>query len=440
MSSANSHSKHACVVGMGWGDEGKGKIVDLLAGDFDVVIRFNGGANAGHTVRIGDDAFALHLLPSGVLRESAVSVIGPGVVVDPLALVDEIEGLESRGISLSGRLLISDRAHLVMPYHKLEDRLRDSGSQGKKIGTTAKGIGPCYAEKMLRSSAFRMVDLVHLDRHTDRLKMVCQRKQAILAAMGADDESLHDDALDFDGVRSMLQSVKNMLSGYVTDTTSWLEDAISKGRNLLFESANGMLLDIDHGTFPFVTASHTGLNGVPAGAGVSPHLVQRCVGVTKAYATRVGNGPFPSELLDERGDRIREVGREFGTTTGRPRRCGWLDAVTLRRSVVLGGVTEIAMMHMDTLSGLPEIGICTGYRLGDETLRSIPADADDFGAVEPIIEMVAGWLDDVSSVKRFEDLPDAARKYIVRVEELVGASISTVSVGPERNQTIHRTR
>ncbi len=442
MSSANSHGqqKHTCVVGMGWGDEGKGKIVDLLAGDFDVVIRFNGGANAGHTVRIGDDAFALHLLPSGVLREQAVSVIGPGVVVDPAGLVEEMVGLESRGIDLTGRLLISDRAHLVMPYHKLEDRLRDSGSQGKKIGTTAKGIGPCYAEKMLRSSAFRMVDLVHLDRNTDRLRSVCQRKRSILESMGAEEASLNDEALTFDGTLSMLQSVRKKLAGHVRDTTTWLEHSVREGRNLLFESANGMLLDIDHGTFPYVTASHTGLNGVPSGAGVSPHLVRRCVGVSKAYATRVGNGPFPSELHDERGDRIREVGREYGTTTGRPRRCGWLDAVTLRRSVVLGGVTEIAMMHMDTLSGLPEVGICTGYRLRGQLIGSIPADSDDLEAVEPVFELVAGWQEDVSHVRRFEDLPVQARSYIHRVEKLVGATISMVSVGPERNQTIHRSR
>jgi adenylosuccinate synthase len=447
MSSAASQSNsnqqdgrkgHTCVVGMGWGDEGKGKIVDLLAGEFDVVVRFNGGANAGHTVRIGDDSFALHLLPSGVLRDKAVSVIGPGVVVDPVALVEEIEGLESRGIDLAGRLLVSDRAHLVMPYHKVEDRLRDSGSQGKKIGTTAKGIGPCYAEKMLRSSAFRMVDLVHLERHTDRLKAVCERKRAILIAMGADDASVGGYSIGFDEIRSTLESTQRKLSKYVVETTAWLEDAVADGRQLLFESANGMLLDIDHGTYPYVTASHTGLNGVPAGAGVSPHLVRRCVGVTKAYATRVGNGPFPSELLDERGGRIREVGREYGTTTGRPRRCGWLDAVTLRQTKLLGGVTEIAMMHMDTLSGMDEVGICTGYRLRGETIRSYPADAEDFAAVEPHIEMLPGWDDDLSRVTQFGALPAEARNYVLRVEELVGAPISMVSVGPERNQTIHR--
>ncbi|GJM24531.1 MAG: adenylosuccinate synthetase [Phycisphaerae bacterium] len=445
MSSASNQSnigqenRHACVVGMGWGDEGKGKIVDLLAGGFDVVVRFNGGANAGHTVRIGDDSFALHLLPSGVLRDKAISVIGPGVVVDPIALIEEIEGLEARGIDLAGRLLVSDRAHLVMPYHKLEDRLRDSGTQGKKIGTTAKGIGPCYAEKMLRSSAFRMIDLVHLDRHTDRLKAVCERKAAVLEAMGADDAGINTIAINYDEINSTLEIAERKLSKYVAETTSCLEDAVAKGQQVLFESANGMLLDIDHGTFPYVTASHTGLNGVPAGAGVSPHLVRRCVGVTKAYATRVGNGPFPSELLDERGDRIREVGREFGTTTGRPRRCGWLDAVTLRQTKLLGGVTEIAMMHMDTLSGMAEVGICTGYSLRGEAIRSMPADSEDFAAVDPHIEMLPGWKDDVSGVTKFESLPAEARNYVTQVEELVGAPITMVSVGPERNQTIHRT-
>lgn len=434
--SAESH--HACVVGMGWGDEGKGKIVDLLAGEFDVVVRFNGGANAGHTVRIGADSFALHLLPSGVLREKAVSVIGPGVVVDPVALVEEIEALESRGIDLSGRLMISDRAHLVMPYHKVEDRLRDSGTQGKKIGTTAKGIGPCYAEKMLRSSAFRMVDLVHLERQAERLKAVCDRKRAILTAMGADDASLAGGEVEFEQIRATLESTRQKLSRFVAETTAWLDDAVCKGRQLLFESANGMLLDIDHGTFPYVTASHTGLNGVPAGAGVSPHLVRRCVGVSKAYATRVGNGPFPSELMDERGERIREVGREYGTTTGRARRCGWLDAVSLRQTKLLGGVTEIAMMHMDTLSGMDEVGICTGYHLRGETLRSIPADAEEYAAVEPEFEMLPGWKDDVSGVTQFDALPAEARQYVQRVEELVGAPITMVSVGPERNQTIHR--
>ncbi|MCA9253580.1 MAG: adenylosuccinate synthase [Phycisphaerae bacterium] len=436
--SSNNESRHSCVVGMGWGDEGKGKIVDLLAREFDVVVRFNGGANAGHTVRIGDESFALHLLPSGVLREKAVSVIGPGVVVDPVALVEEIEGLQSRGIDLTGRLLVSDRAHLVMPYHKLEDRLRDSGTQGQKIGTTAKGIGPCYAEKMLRSSAFRMIDLVHLDRQAERLRAVCERKRSTLMAMGADDASLNDGAIEFEAILSTLKSTQPKLLKFVADTTAWLDDAVSSGRQLLFESANGMLLDIDHGTFPYVTASHTGLNGVSAGAGVSPHLVRRCVGVSKAYATRVGNGPFPSELQDERGDRIREVGREYGTTTGRPRRCGWLDAVSLRQTKLLGGVTEIAMMHMDTLSGMDEVGICTGYRLRGESLRSIPADSEDYAAVEPEFEMLPGWRADISRVTQFEALPAEAQNYIGRVEALVGAPISMVSVGPERNQTIHR--
>ncbi len=440
MSDSNQSSRntqpgtHTCVVGMGWGDEGKGKVVDLLAGEFDVVVRFNGGANAGHTVRIADESFALHLLPSGVLRQEAVSVIGPGVVVDPVALVEEIEGLKARGIDLTGRLLVSDRAHLVMPYHKIEDRLRDSGKGGKQIGTTAKGIGPCYAEKMLRSMAFRMIDLVNLDRNTARLAEVCQRKQAVLSAVS--DESID---VSFEAIKAGLDAVRGKLTPYVQDTTSWLEDAVDGGKRVLFESANGMLLDIDHGTFPYVTASQTGLNGVPSGAGVSPHLVERCVGVSKAYATRVGNGPFPSELTDERGDRIREVGREFGTTTGRPRRCGWLDAVLLRRSAILGGITEIAMMHMDTLSGMPEVGICTGYRLNGQPIRALPADSDDYAKVEIEVELLPGWQADVSSVKRFEDLPDTACNYIEHIEAFVGVPISMISVGPERSQTIRRT-
>jgi adenylosuccinate synthase len=427
-------SEHACVFGLGWGDEGKGKVVDLLCPAFDIVIRFNGGANAGHTVCVGNETFALHLLPTGVLHDNAVGVIGPGVVVDPIALLAEIDALKARGVDAASRLKISDRAHLVLAYHKIEDQLseRSAGAEGK-IGTTSRGIGPCYADKMRRTTAVRFADLVDDKELTPQVRRIVDAKKACLGVMYGE-----DGGLDAQSVLDDLATAASRLRSNICDTTQFLNDAIEGGRSLLFEGANGMLLDVDHGTYPFVTSSSTGPNGIGPGAGVPASLVTRLIGVSKAYATRVGAGPFVSELNDAVGERIRQRGREFGTTTGRPRRCGWFDAVTCRYTAQLSGATDLALLHLDTLSGLDEIGVCVAYRCDGRTVRTVPASVSRLERAEPIIEFLPGWQEDLRSVRRFEDLPKNARDYVERIEALVGVPASLVGVGPDRSQTLVR--
>lgn len=428
--------QHTCVFGLSWGDEGKGKVVDLLCPAFDLVVRYNGGANAGHTVCIGDETFALHLLPSGVLHESMTGVIGPGVVVDPTTLLSEIDNLAARGIQVTDRLKISDRTHLVMAYHKLEDQLSEKAAhKDAKIGTTARGIGPCYADKMKRTSAVRFSDLLHEDQLESRVaKLVADRKAWFQAAFG------DDGGLDANAVRDELRTARHRLATMVCDTTELIHRAVGEGRGVLFEGANGMLLDVDHGTYPYVTSSSTGPHGIGAGAGVPPSLVARRVGVTKAYATRVGSGPFVSELDNELGARIRERGHEFGTTTGRPRRCGWFDVVSCRYTACISGVTDMAMMHLDTLSGFDEVGLCVAYRLDGQTLTAPPSDARWMDRAKPAFEMLPGWHEDLRPIRRFEDLPPTARAYLERIESLVGAPISIIGVGPERSQILIRDR
>ena len=424
----------ACVFGLGWGDEGKGKLVDLLCPAFDVVVRFNGGANAGHTVRVGDDTFALHLLPSGVLRPHAVGVIGPGVALDPVTLLEEIDGLVRVGVDVGANLIISDRAHLVLSHHKIEDQLseRARGAAGK-IGTTARGIGPCYADKMRRTSAVRAGDLLHEPDLADRVRAQVEQRRVMFNALYQD-----DGGLDVEQVLRDLATARDRLGPYLQDTTVYLRDAVERGKALLFEGANGLLLDVDHGTYPYVTSSHTGPHGIAAGAGVSPTLVPRIVGVIKAYATRVGEGPFVSELHDDSAERIRTRGKEFGTTTGRPRRCGWFDAVATRYSASLSGATDVALMHLDTLSGFERVGICTAYRLAGETITSFPSDSRRLAQAEPVYEFMPGWMEELRSVRRFEDLPATARAYIRRIEELAGVPVSLASVGPDRTETLVR--
>jgi adenylosuccinate synthase len=426
---------HTCVFGLSWGDEGKGKIIDLLCPAFDVVVRFNGGANAGHTVCVGPLKYALHLLPSGVLHENAVGVIGPGVVVDPLTLIEEIDALAKRGVNVLEKLKLSDRAHLVLPHHRLEDRLsEDAASEGTKIGTTARGIGPCYADKMRRSTALRVADLMD-SAFEDHLRRVVSARAGLLKAV-------YGEAVEIrvDSVVNELRPARERLRGAVCDTTEYLHGAMESGRRILFEGANGMLLDVDHGTYPFVTSSSTGPHGIGAGAGVPASRVTRLIGVTKSYATRVGAGPFVSELKNEVGDRIRQRGNEYGTTTGRPRRCGWFDAVSARYAARLSGATDIALMHLDTLSGFEKIGVCTAYRVGGRTIQTPPANARLLDQAEAVIEMLPGWTDDLRGVRRYSDLPKPARAYVERVESLVGAPVSLIGVGPERSQTLVRER
>jgi len=426
--------RHTCVFGLGWGDEGKGKVVDLLCPAFDYVVRFNGGANAGHTVCVGKEKFALHLLPTGVLHANSVGVIGPGVVVDPIGLIGEMDRLAERGIDVSRRLKISERAHLVLAYHKVEDQLSEQAAgAGGRIGTTSRGIGPCYADKMRRTSAVRFADLVHERDLNDRVRRIVEARKAMFRSWFGDDGEM-----DADRVMADLATARIRLRGQVADTTKLLHDAVDAGQMLLFEAANGVLLDVDHGTYPFVTSSSTGPHGIGAGAGVPSSWATCLIGATKAYSTRVGAGPFVSELTDDLGDRIRERGHEFGTTTGRPRRCGWFDAVACRYAAKLTGVTDIALLHLDTLSGFDELGICVAYRCGGETVRTPPADAAGLERAEPVIEFLPGWTEELSSLRRFEDLPKNALMYVEQIESLIGAPVSIVGIGPDRSQTILR--
>lgn len=425
-------TQHTCVVGLGWGDEGKGKIVDLLGHAFDVVVRYNGGANAGHTVCVGDERFALHLLPAGILRTGVTAVIGPGVVIDPEALINEVDDLTARGIAVDTNLKISDRAHLVLPHHKLEDRLSEQRADKKtRIGTTARGIGPCYADKMKRTTAVRVADLFHEDDLHERVRrIVADRLATFRCVYGYDGDLSADEVID------NLEAARRRLQPFACQTTQYLHRRMASGGRVLFEGANGMLLDIDHGTYPFVTSSSCGPHGVAGGAGVPASTVTRVIGVIKAYATRVGSGPFVSELSDATGEKIRTQGNEFGTTTGRPRRCGWFDAVACRYSIQLAGATDLALMHIDTLTGFDEVGICVAYRCDGETLDVPPSHVDQLGRARPVVEFLPGWTQDVRSIRRFDALPQNARSYIQRIETLVGAPVSIVSVGPERTQTL----
>jgi len=428
--------RHTAVVGLQWGDEGKGKIVDLLTARHDVIVRYNGGANAGHTVQIGAERYALHLIPSGALSDEKLCVIGNGVVVDPVVLLSEMEGLEARGIRIGERLRVSSRAHVVMPYHKehdaaLEAYLARVAGHGS-IGTTRRGIGPAYADKIHRSTAVRIGDLLEPAILREQLRLTCDLRTAELRALGVEATPLDADALAEEYL-----AIGERLAPCICDTTYLLHDLIAEGRRLLFEGANACLLDIDHGTFPFVTSSNCSTAGIHPGTGLPGGLVHDVVGIMKAYGTRVGAGPFPTEQVGAVGERIRERGHEYGTTTGRPRRCGWLDLVAVRYSAMVCGATQLACMLLDVLSGFETLQVCTKYRLEDGTVtdRFIP-DARRLQTVEPIYETVEGWSEDIETCTERSKLPDNARRYLDLIEERTGVPIALVSVGPERMQTM----
>ncbi len=423
-----------CVVGLQWGDEGKGKIVDILAETSDIVVRYGGGANAGHTVVADGQKFALHILPSGSVRPGVDCVVANGVVVDPEVLLGEIEQLQSKGIRLQGRLHISENAHVVIDYHKIEDRLREESLGRQKIGTTARGIGPCYADKVSRTHAIRMGDFRYSDILAEKLRMIVAYKSKLFSAMyGAE-------PLEVETVIENYRGLSEKLARYVCDTTRYLHEALDAGKSILFEGAQGSLLDIDHGTYPYVTSSNASALGISPGCGVPARYVDRFVGLVKAYSTRVGSGPFPTEQDNEIGRCIRERGHEYGTTTGRPRRCGWFDAVAVKYSVRIGGIDEIAMMHLDTLAGMKELNMCRAYRIDGEQTDFFPSDARRLQAVECIYDTVPGWDQDLSAIRRFEDLPETARRYVQRIESIVGAPITILGVGPGRDQVIYRDR
>lgn len=423
-----------CVIGLQWGDEAKGKLVDLLCPQFDVVVRFLGGANAGHTVVVGDQTYKLHHVPSGILNKGVQNVVTPGVVINPATILREIDSLLERDIEVGANLMLSDRAHVVCPWHIAEDQVMDGQPvQGESIGTTLRGIGPCYRDKVGRSHAIRLGDL-YSDDFKERIEAIVDVKRRILAGLSGG--AAGDFGLDPAAIYDEYKGYAARLEKHVTDTTAYLLNAVDDGKRLLFEGAQGALLDIDHGTFPFVTSSNSSGVGVASGSGVPARSIDRMIGVAKAYTTRVGGGPFPTEQDNEVGQRIRDLGNEYGTTTGRPRRCGWFDAVAVRYTARLSGIDCLSLMMMDVLSQLPEIKICTAYELDGERISHFPSQVGDLRRVKPVYETWDGWKTDVTKARKLSDFPDGARRYLDRISELVGKPIEVVSVGPDREQTI----
>ncbi len=423
--------KTVAIVGSQWGDEGKGKVIDYLATKADVVIRGQGGNNAGHTLVVGDKKYALHLIPSGVLNPKTINVIGNGIVFDPKGFLDELEKLVKEDIDVSN-IKISDRAHVIFPYHKELDALAEEARGDQKIGTTKKGIGPCYMDKTERSG-IRICDLMDSEIFKEKLKSQVDAKNKIVRNIYGKEE-----LFSFEEILNEYLGYADQIRKYVDDTSVIVYDAIKAGKKVLFEGAQGTLLDLDLGTYPFVTSSHPISGGFAIGAGVGPNMIKDVVGIVKAYTTRVGEGPFVTELNDSVGEQIRVQGREFGTTTGRPRRCGWFDAVIVKYASRVNGLTSISLMLLDVLSGFDTIKICTAYKMGDKVINAFPASLEDLAKCEPIYEEMAGWSEDISGVKEFDELPENAKNYINRIEEIVGVSVDMISVGPNRTQTIVR--
>jgi len=417
------------LVGTQWGDEGKGKIIDVLTKDADLVVRFQGGNNAGHTVEIGDQKYVLHLIPSGIFREEAMCVIGNGVVVDPMALESEIKDLQKRGIAVSPKnLQLSTRCHLIFPYHNAMDALKESTlAEGEKIGTTKRGIGPAYADKASRIG-IRALEMCDLERYEKRFREQAKQYNELFASKGAE-------LIDIDEVLERELATAKFLKPYVTDTVLTVNKAAKADKNILFEGAQGMWLDIDYGTYPFVTSSNTTTGGASTGSGLSPKYINQIFGVMKAYTTRVGEGPFPTELFCEVGAKIAKTGHEFGATTGRPRRCGWFDAVSSRYSCMVNGVDELSLTKVDVLDDLDEIKICIAYDVNGVKVTDMPSDNDEITVAKPIYESMPGWKSATTECRSFSDLPINAQNYLNRVAELVDAKIGIVSVGPNREQT-----
>lgn len=419
------------LVGSQWGDEGKGKIIDVLTGGVDIVVRSQGGNNAGHTIVDGDKKYVLHLIPSGILRKGKVCVIGNGVVIDPVALVEEIRGLRARGIKVDGKnLLISDCAHLVMPYHRALDERREELKGKNKIGTTKRGIGPAYGDKVARTG-LRMADLIRPDVFKEKLAQRIRENNAILKGLGGK---------PVNGTKVLADYVAaaKVLKPFVINTVAYLHKAMAAKKEILFEGAQGTFLDIDHGTYPFVTSSNTTSGGACTGSGIAPNRIDRVIGVVKAYTTRVGEGPLPTEE-DLIGDMLHGMGREFGATTGRARRCGWFDAVATRYATMVNGVDELAITNLDGLDGLDEIRICTGYRIDGKgaVLDTPPTDAGELARCRPVYTSMPGWKSPTDKIRKYKDLPLKARRYAETLAKLSGAKLAIVSTGPGRDQTIH---
>jgi len=416
------------VVGTQWGDEGKGKYIDILAGDSDIVVRFSGGNNAGHTIVVDGVKYALHLIPSGILHPGKTCIIGNGVVVDPAVLLKEIKDLNEKGIS-TDKLLISDRAHVIMPYHKELDELQEKFRGNANLGTTKRGIGPAYSDKTDRSG-IRMCDLIDEETFAAKVKANLEIKNLII------EKVYGGKGFDADKIIEEYSGYAKELRRYITDVNDVLFHAIKEGKNILFEGAQATFLDLDFGTYPYVTSSNPIAGGVCTGAGIGPIYIDEVYGVLKAYTSRVGSGPFPTEQNNETGDKIRELGWEYGTTTGRPRRCGWLDAVMIRYSARVNGLTSLAINHVDTIGKMGKIKLCRAYRKDGEEITYFPASLKELAKCEPVYEEFDGWDVDISNVRKYEDLPANARKYLERIEELVGVKIRFIGVGKERHQVI----
>jgi adenylosuccinate synthase len=422
------------VVGAQWGDEGKGKIVDHLSADADIVARYQGGANAGHTVVLPPSSgrsqpveFVLHLIPSGIFHRHVKCVIGNGVVIDPAALLDEIQQLKNAGIDISGRLLISHNAHLIMPYHKLLDTIREQGDQ--KIGTTGRGIGPAYIDKYMRTG-IRVVDLLDRDVLCKKLRRNIAEKNELISKI------YNSEQLDVEAIVQEYQEFDKRIDEYVTDTSGYLNDALRKKKSILAEGAQGALLDVDHGTYPYVTSSNPTSGGACTGLGIPPTSITSILGIVKAYSTRVGNGPFPTELTDDVGERLRKTGGEYGATTGRPRRCGWLDLVSLKYSIRVNGIRSIAVTKLDVLDDFETINVCTAYTRNGTKLRTMPTDDQTLSTVTPQYRSMKGWGEATSGVRRYRDLPLKARASLDSVSKALGVTMSMVSVGARRDQTL----
>ena len=416
------------VVGSQWGDEGKGKIVDVLGEKMDMVVRFQGGNNAGHTVVVEGEKTVLHLLPSGVLHQDALCVIGPGVVVDPFVLLKEIDELESRGVNTE-HVKISGRAHLIMPYHVKLDELQETRLAGNKIGTTKRGIGPCYADKYTRIG-LRACDLVDFDNFKSKLATTLSIKNEQIVKL------YEEEPFDYDALVEQFREVRERLLPRIIDAVTTVNDALDQNQNVLFEGAQANMLDINYGTYPYVTSSSPTAAGVCEGAGVSPFKLDHVIGVVKAYSTRVGEGPFVTELLDEVGEELRQAGNEYGATTGRPRRCGWLDLCVVKQAARINGLTDLVITKIDVLSQFKTLPVCVGYELDGKVTTSIPASLEEYAKAKPVYRMMDGWEEDITGIRQFEELPENCRKYLALIEEITGTRISLVSVGPDRENNI----
>lgn len=414
------------LVGTQWGDEGKGKLIDVLTRDVDMVIRFQGGNNAGHTVEIGDEHYVLHLIPSGIFRPNVVNVIGNGLVVDVLGLVEEMKGIAAKGFPVDN-IRLSNRTQLIFEYHKRADALKESSAGTKKIGTTKRGIGPAYADKMNRTG-IRGIDLTRPERLEEQFRAEAAKYNKQFAEHGIA-------PLDIDAEWERVREAADYLKDYVCDTVYLINDAIKSGRKILCEGAQAALLDIDHGTYPFVTSSNTVSGGACTGAGIAPQKIRDVWGVIKAYTTRVGEGPFPTELFDQDGETLRQVGHEFGATTGRPRRCGWFDAVAGRYACMVDGVNKLAVTKLDVLDSFDKIGVCVAYEIDGKVTKEFPASVEELAAARPVLEWLPGWKQDISGVSSYDELPENAKKYLERITELVDSELAIVSVGPRRDQT-----